>query len=717
VPTIAPYANAGGDGAVHNDVAASWATARNAATGTSANPAATDLNVYTGPWDGTQYFRRVFLPFDTSSLPDGDEATAGTLYIYVADKGESGMSSSVCVVASTQASDTNLTTADFDACGTVELTARRTVSSLTVGAYNAFTLNAAGLAAINKTGYTKLCLRTAHDLDNTEVTGNVYSYITVKASDQAGTSNDPYLEITYAEVQRSGGDSLLWTDGTAQSLDRPDGSSLLWTDSPPVYWRAARKVITVAQAGANTTLNGSHSFPQATVTVASTTGFPSSGTVVVTDTAAFPYPETSFTYTGKTATTFTGCTGGSGTFASGKPVCALDAENFFPQINQHGGTNPELLITYSSKGSHAGRIGSRICGSRSTDGGLTWSTPGVIRNGAVNANHGIFGHTLIRLSDGSHFCTWYEEEPANWFTNVRSYSIRCPAGSDPLNPANWDTPVQIPSQYGINYMAVGITGIVEYAGDVYVTAYGIDSGRGDDTPMHHYSKLLKTTDKGATGGNWSVRGTIATVAQVNNRANGEASLVILPDGTWLSHLRCEVNTGGGYSTLDRYQAKSTDAGATWGSHTRIAQNLVNSSGTLRRSSGMLVSQGGSSSGTPTKTIFTSDVNDWSGPSSGVTTEPAQSPYVYYTGSAFASVTPFGPFDAVNAFSGENSTQAGAQVYFQWYEIPGQRHGAVSRKGAAIVRSPGERHLRPRGQERDEPLLPALQARHTWLAHA
>jgi hypothetical protein len=62
-----------------------------------------------------------------------------------------------------------------------------------------------------------------------------------------------------------------------------------------------------------TRLSVAATLPQATITVDSTAGFPSSGTARVSSTVTFAY-------TGKTATTFTGCTGGTGTFAIGSPV-------------------------------------------------------------------------------------------------------------------------------------------------------------------------------------------------------------------------------------------------------------------------------------------------------------------------------------------------------------------------------------------------------------
>lgn len=58
---------------------------------------------------------------------------------------------------------------------------------------------------------------------------------------------------------------------------------------------------------AETQLNGSHTLPKATLTVGSTDGFKAAGRIQVGDQVV--------TYTGKTETTFTGCTGGEGVMA------------------------------------------------------------------------------------------------------------------------------------------------------------------------------------------------------------------------------------------------------------------------------------------------------------------------------------------------------------------------------------------------------------------
>lgn len=73
---------------------------------------------------------------------------------------------------------------------------------------------------------------------------------------------------------------------------------------------------TVGYLGPDTTSTGSNALPTATVNVTSTTGFLSTGTFWISDGTNADQ----VTYTGKGATTFTGCTGGTHTFAAGAIV-------------------------------------------------------------------------------------------------------------------------------------------------------------------------------------------------------------------------------------------------------------------------------------------------------------------------------------------------------------------------------------------------------------
>jgi len=102
------------------------------------------------------------------------------------------------------------------------------------------------------------------------------------------------------------------------TLDRPvqrsfaSGSSV-YTVSPPRNIRVFGNGASITSlAAATTTTSGSHTLPVATITVASTTGFAAQGGIFVAGQVVF--------YTGKTATTFTGCTGGSGVISTGSTV-------------------------------------------------------------------------------------------------------------------------------------------------------------------------------------------------------------------------------------------------------------------------------------------------------------------------------------------------------------------------------------------------------------
>lgn len=196
------YANAGGDGAVRTfGSGGGWfATARGAATGHDAYGGNTGhYSAYVDPPNGL--ISRGFYPFDTSALPDGATITAASLFVYSyvtpgTGGGGSTDNKSVCVVESTQASPTALTTADYDQVGSTLLADRIPFSSFPSAGYQEIPLNATGLAAISKTGYTKLALIAGYDFDNVAPTTDWCGFAS-KFSDETGTSMDPYLKVTY----------------------------------------------------------------------------------------------------------------------------------------------------------------------------------------------------------------------------------------------------------------------------------------------------------------------------------------------------------------------------------------------------------------------------------------------------------------------------------------------------------------------------------------
>ena len=84
---------------------------------------------------------------------------------------------------------------------------------------------------------------------------------------------------------------------------------------PGVYLvNGALQTGTVASATYTTTTSGTQTFPEATVTVASTSGFPSSGALQIAGVTGV------VTYAGISGNTFTGCSGGTGTNIAGAAV-------------------------------------------------------------------------------------------------------------------------------------------------------------------------------------------------------------------------------------------------------------------------------------------------------------------------------------------------------------------------------------------------------------
>jgi hypothetical protein len=156
---------------------------------------------------------RTFLPFDTSAIPSNSSVSAATLYIYVLSKqnGDDDGSDYITVSTSTQTSSSALEVADFNTVGRTEgidSGARLDITSITTGAYNSFALNSTGIGWITFNGQTSTCgtnsgvtclaLLEGHDISGGGgLADDQANSITIYMSEQTGTSQDPYLSVTY----------------------------------------------------------------------------------------------------------------------------------------------------------------------------------------------------------------------------------------------------------------------------------------------------------------------------------------------------------------------------------------------------------------------------------------------------------------------------------------------------------------------------------------
>lgn len=194
------------DGRALRHTAGTWAAVRDG-NGTLAfddNSTAADM-VYLETNTSSQIAEidRAFFLFDTSSIPDSNSITAATFSIYVNSKSCTTVETCyVRLVASTITSNTAVAASDYQ--GTVSNTTAfatdRQVSALSTGAYNDFSMNATGIAAISKTSVTKLGLRSNFDADNTSPTLDGSSDVLIINgfyAEYTGTSRDPKLVVTH----------------------------------------------------------------------------------------------------------------------------------------------------------------------------------------------------------------------------------------------------------------------------------------------------------------------------------------------------------------------------------------------------------------------------------------------------------------------------------------------------------------------------------------
>ena len=211
--TTDTYYSGAGDGEVQGagnggTLTENWDNAHDATTGA----ADYTTNPVIGPLvqvkDDATYIRRGFVPIDTSGLPDTATISSASLNLYITattDNDNDG-NDFIGVVQTTQASTSSLIGDDYDNCGAVnsptEGATRVDITNITVSAYNTWTLNSTGLTWISLTGYTKLGLREGHDIldDPVPSGGSVYNKneIDFYTSEQTGTTQDPYLSVTYS---------------------------------------------------------------------------------------------------------------------------------------------------------------------------------------------------------------------------------------------------------------------------------------------------------------------------------------------------------------------------------------------------------------------------------------------------------------------------------------------------------------------------------------
>lgn len=194
MPTATLYSQTD-DGHIYGSAAGDYASAR--ASAAASDDTATTASVGQRFVGGAIYrVYRGFISFDTTTLPATATVTGATLYICAATDG-STTDFLVRVYrylwASTLAANLE---ANYDGAygsGVLEGTLRDTSAGWSDGTYYSLAVDPAG---IDLADYTNYALVSAEDVNNSAPTGD--EYVDFYTADEAGTTKDPYLEVTYS---------------------------------------------------------------------------------------------------------------------------------------------------------------------------------------------------------------------------------------------------------------------------------------------------------------------------------------------------------------------------------------------------------------------------------------------------------------------------------------------------------------------------------------
>lgn len=198
------------DGYIQNFTSTSWDTVHDATSGTAGDSNGA-LFIESGKLGAAEILiRRSIVLFDTSSITDTDTIDAVTLDVYPTDlpNGDNDGDDFIAVVTSTPASNTAVANGDYDQVGDAvdnpteqhDVGERKDLTSMSTGAYTAFTFNATGRGNIDKTGVSKFGLREGHDIIDSPYAGanSSRNRLQCSSADNAGTSQDPKLTVTHS---------------------------------------------------------------------------------------------------------------------------------------------------------------------------------------------------------------------------------------------------------------------------------------------------------------------------------------------------------------------------------------------------------------------------------------------------------------------------------------------------------------------------------------
>lgn len=191
---------------LHQQTTTTWSNLVNGA-GTSASAAGNTLgiNITDTLTNEYLYLQRSILVFDTSDLPNDAIITSVTLSLWGSAKlDQKACTPNINVYSAAPVGDTDIVAGDYDSLGTTAYSTAISYGDWTTGAYNVFTLNSTGEAAIAVDDVTYFGIRNAnYDVANIAPgidSGGKVSYLSFYSADYSSGTYAPKLIVNYYQI-------------------------------------------------------------------------------------------------------------------------------------------------------------------------------------------------------------------------------------------------------------------------------------------------------------------------------------------------------------------------------------------------------------------------------------------------------------------------------------------------------------------------------------
>lgn len=173
-----------------------WSTVRGASAGYNANDSANVFNV--GAQEAGQYYIYRSILTCVFSIPGGESVVSASLDL-TADgvRSAGGAYDYIVLVSATPASDTAISTDDFDQLGSTAFTNTQALGGWSAGTTKTLTFNATGIASIVN-GSNKFGLRSGYDFENVAPGAGVESTMDIRSADHVTSSSRPTFTVNTA---------------------------------------------------------------------------------------------------------------------------------------------------------------------------------------------------------------------------------------------------------------------------------------------------------------------------------------------------------------------------------------------------------------------------------------------------------------------------------------------------------------------------------------